>query len=304
MDGTAENFVSRITISVLERTIHIQESALLQGGDGEGNWAGAKYLLEFLFGDLPISLRLRQGGFGLLEIGKTFFQFFTVDLSGLVKPGILDGGGGGNGQQLNPPEMFLRIAVRLGVAGRKKSQELPGRNQRGAQPRAKLLVSLERLPSFFLVRVGDQYALLFGRYLLKERRLISEEIQRRFIGFVCGFGTELFTERQPMWSTFRNQNPRARVRNYLGQGPQKRDHDEVHSQVLGKRERCLPECVSLRPCRFGLGEVSDNLVLRLLLSGDFLRSPYAAENVPGVVADRKAMHFNPPHLTVSTKDAK
>src|SRR5258707_2122443 len=91
--------------------------------------------------------------------------------------------------------MLLCIAVRIGVAGGKKSQEFFGCDQGHAQPGSKLFVSLECFPSLFLARVRDQYALLFDRYPLQERRSVSDESQRGSIGFVRGLGTELFTQR-------------------------------------------------------------------------------------------------------------
>src|SRR5260370_3952476 len=116
--------------------------------------------------------------------------------------------------------MLLGIAVRIGVAGGKKSQEFFGCDQGHAQPGSKLFVSLECFPSLFLARVRDQYALLFDRYPLQERRFVSDESQRGSIGFVRGLGTELFTQRQPVGTTFRNQDPGTGVGNYLRKGSQ------------------------------------------------------------------------------------
>jgi FixJ family two-component response regulator len=41
-----------------------------------------------------------------------------------------------------------------------------------------------------------------------------------------------------------------------------------------------------------------------VLGGDFLRSPYKAENLPGTVSYREPMHFDPPLFPMSTEDAE
>ena len=183
--------------------------------------------------------------------------------------------------------MFSRVAVWIGVAGGKKSQELAGCDQGHAQPGSKLFVSFEGIPSFFQARVRDQYALLFNRYPLQERRFVGDESQRRPIGLVRWLGTKPFTQGQPVGTTFGNQDPRAGVRNQLCKGSQQRIHNEIHAQVLGKRKGGFTQCIGFGPCRFGFGKVFSNLVFCLFLGGDFLRSPYKAENLPGTVSYRE-----------------
>jgi len=68
MDGVAQNLLPRVAISALERAVYIQKPSLLERGDGEGNRAGPKDLLKFLFGKFPIPLRFRKGGLGELQI--------------------------------------------------------------------------------------------------------------------------------------------------------------------------------------------------------------------------------------------
>jgi hypothetical protein len=74
MDSTAQHLFARIAVSLLEGAIHIQEFALPQGRDGEGNWAGTKDFLKLLLRQLSAPLRFRQGGLGLIEIGDSFFE--------------------------------------------------------------------------------------------------------------------------------------------------------------------------------------------------------------------------------------
>jgi hypothetical protein len=225
-------------------------------------------------------------------------------LCGLVEASILDCRSSGDGQQFGTPQILLCISVRIGVAGGKKSQEFFGCDQRHAQPGSKLFVSLEGLPPLFLVRVRDQYAFLVLRYPLQERRFVSNQSQRGSKRFVCGLGTELFTQRQPVGTTFRNQDPRTGVRNQLCKGSQQRIQNEIHAQVLGKRQGGFTQCIGFGPGRFGFGKVFSHLVLRLFLGGDFLCSPYKAENLTGTVSYRESMHLDPPHFAMGTEDAE
>ena len=58
---------------------------------------------------------------GLLEIFEPLLQFRTIDLSGGIKAGVLNGCGGGDGKQFGTPEVVLGKVVRFQVADGKKS---------------------------------------------------------------------------------------------------------------------------------------------------------------------------------------
>ncbi len=107
-----------------------------------------------------------------------------------------------------------------------------------------------------------------------------------------------------MGTTFGNQDPRAGVRDQLCKGSQQRIHNEIHAQVLCKRQGGFTQCIGFGPGRFGFGKVFSNLVFCLFLGGDFLRSPYKAENLPGTVSYREPMHFDPALFPLSTEDAE
>src|SRR6266496_1497664 len=160
MDGMTEHLGAGVTVSALEGSIHIHEPSFFERSDRKRYRTRTKHLLKLLFRGSAAVFRLRQGDFGFLEAVEARFERLPVDACCFVELGVLDGGGGGNRQQFRAPEMLLGVKAWLGVPNRETSQILTGRDQRGGEPGTELLVSLEGLPLFFRLCVGDQDALL------------------------------------------------------------------------------------------------------------------------------------------------
>ena len=78
---------------------------------------------------------------GLAKILPLPFQFFAINRSALIEPGVLYRRGGGNCQQLRPSKMILSKAVGFGVPDGKKPKGLARGYERYAQPGAKMSMS-------------------------------------------------------------------------------------------------------------------------------------------------------------------
>src|SRR5579863_6288884 len=162
MDRPADDFRTGITVPAFERGVYIDEPSIRHRCDGERNRTRTKDLLEPVLRESAPVLRLHQRRLRSSKIFYPLFKLLPINRSAFVETGILDCCGGGNGQQFRPAKMVLREAVGLRVTYRQKTQILPGRDQRDAEPGAKMIMSFKAFPRLFFRGIGDQDALLAG----------------------------------------------------------------------------------------------------------------------------------------------
>jgi len=80
MVGITRHFFAQIAVPVVKSGTDIQEPSFLHRRNRDGDWAGAKDLLEFLFGNPRVSFGLRECGFCFTQIRYAFRSFGSVDL--------------------------------------------------------------------------------------------------------------------------------------------------------------------------------------------------------------------------------
>src|ERR1700733_3106107 len=149
---------------------------------------------------------------GPAKVLEPFFQFLPINRSSLVQTGVLNCCRSGDCQQFCLTEMVLSEAVGFCVTDRKKSQVLPGCDQRRAEPGAQVGVSLEGLPQWLLPGIGDQDTFLARQGALQERGVEGIESQWELRMWFRSSLAEFLSQRQHMGAAFRDQDSSARVR--------------------------------------------------------------------------------------------
>lgn len=122
MNSVANQFCARIAVAALERGIDIQETAVVERGNGERDRARSKDFLKFVIGNLAALFRLFERLFCLVEIVDPLLKFGPINRSALVETRVLDRYRGWDCQKLGTPQVFAGKAVRLRVPDRKKAQ--------------------------------------------------------------------------------------------------------------------------------------------------------------------------------------